>query len=222
MPSDRAVIFDLDDTLYLERDYARSGYRFVAEQFRDRVGGDVTRAVAAMQHALQHGDRRHVFNDALRSLGIPADAGLILELADAYRHHAPHIRLADDAAAALRRLRSVARLGIITDGPAYQQQKKVDALEVAPLVDVIILTDQFGPGFAKPHPLAFESMADRLGVAPSRCTYVADNPAKDFVAPNRLGWTTIRIVRPAGIYADAPVAADGAPQRIITSLVELS
>jgi len=222
MPPDWAVIFDLDDTLYLERDYAMSGYQFVAERFRDRLGGDTTRAAEAMRHALEHGDRRHVFDDALRSLGIPADAGLILELADAYRHHTPRIGLADDAAVALRRLRSVARLGIITDGPAYQQKKKIDAMGVAPLVDVVILTDELGPGFAKPHPRAFESMADQIGAAAARCTYVADNPAKDFVAPNRLGWTTIRIVRPGGIYADSPVALGGAPQRTITSLVELS
>ncbi len=222
MPPDRAVIFDLDDTLYLERDYALSGYQFVSERFRDRLGGDATRAVAAMQYSLEHGDRRHVFDDSLRSLGLPADAGLIHELADAYRRHAPRIRLADDAAAALRRLRNVARLGIITDGPAHQQKKKIDALGVAPLVDMVILTDELGPGFAKPHARAFESMADRLGAAPACCTYVADNPAKDFIAPNRLGWTTIQILRPGGIHANAPVALGGAPQRVITSLVELS
>ncbi len=222
MPPDRAVIFDLDDTLYLEREYAYSGYLFVAERFRQRLGGDASRAASAMQRSLLHGDRGHVFDEAFRSLGLAPDSSLIGEMADAYRHHPPQIRLADDAANALRRLRLTARLGIITDGPAYQQRLKIDALGVASLVDAVVLTDQLGPGFGKPDSRSFETVAAQLGVAAASCTYVGDNPGKDFVAPNRLGWTTIRIVRPDGIYADAPVAPHGAPMRTITSLDELS
>lgn len=221
MPPDRAVIFDLDDTLYLERDYALSGYQFVAERFRERLGGDAARAAAAMRHVLAHGDRRRVFDDALRALGIARNAALIQEMADAYRHHPPRIRLAEDAARALRRLRRTARLGIISDGPAYQQRSKYEALGVASLVDVVVLTDELGVGLGKPHPRAFELIATQLGVAATDCTYVGDNPTKDFVAPNQLGWTTIRIARHGGIYADAPVSPGGAPMRTITSLDEL-
>ena len=34
----RAVIFDLDDTLYLEQSFVYSGYRAVAEAFRTPFG----------------------------------------------------------------------------------------------------------------------------------------------------------------------------------------
>jgi putative hydrolase of the HAD superfamily len=38
--------------------------------------------------------------------------------------------------------------------------------------------------------------------APEQCVYIADNPIKDFISPNRLGWRTIRIRRSGGIHAD--------------------
>jgi hypothetical protein len=37
---------------------------------------------------------------------------------------------------------------------------------------------------------------------------VADNPAKDFVAPHRLGWRTVRVRRPDSLHADVPSGAD--------------
>lgn len=96
-----------------------------------------------------------------------------------------------------------------------------ESVAVTPRVDAIILTGELAPGLSKPHPRAFELMADRLGAAHNECIYVADNPAKDFVAPNALGWTTIRIVRPDGIYKDAPPAEQGAPRHVITLLDEI-
>jgi putative hydrolase of the HAD superfamily len=222
MPPTRAIIFDLDDTLYLERDYALSGYRAVAAAFRTELGGDMDRAVAAMQESLERGDRRRVFDEALDRLGRPRDPLLVRRMIETYRGHSPRIQLCDDARRALARLSPVARLGLISDGPCHQQSLKIAALDLARLIESIILTDDYGPGFAKPHPRAFEEMAARLGLSHDRCTYVADNPTKDFIAPNALGWTSIRIRRPLGIYSDAPVAAGGAPQRTLTTLDELS
>ena len=32
--------------------------------------------------------------------------------------------------------------------------------------------------------------------------YISDNPKKDFIAPNKLGWKSIRYKNPVGIYKD--------------------
>ncbi len=55
----------------------------------------------------------------------------------------------------------------------------------------------------------------------AECVYVADNPAKDFVAPNQLGWLTIRIVRPDGIYRNETAPQGGDPQFTVTTLADL-
>ena len=55
----------------------------------------------------------------------------------------------------------------------------------------------------------FEEMAGRLGLQHSQLAYVADNPAKDFVAPNTLGWLTIRIRRPGTKHGRCRSSARG-------------
>ena len=134
---------------------------------------------------------------------------------DLYRSHAPTISLYDDAQAALTRLGARFSLGIITDGAAVMQEAKVAALSLRTRVDFVVLTDELGPGFGKPHPRAFELMAERLEIDPTACVYIGDNAAKDFVAPNALGWMTIRIVRAQGVYRDTPASEGGVPRNIV-------
>ena len=69
-----------------------------------------------------------------------------------------------------------------------------------------------------------KSLQDReraLDAAASRCVYVGDNVAKDFVAPRRLGWKTVRIRRGDGLYEDSAVAENGHPDVTVASLDEL-
>jgi putative hydrolase of the HAD superfamily len=51
--------------------------------------------------------------------------------------------------------------------------------------------------------------------------YIADNPAKDFVAPNLLGWKTVQILRPEGQYQSVSAALNGEAQIILTDLREV-
>jgi putative hydrolase of the HAD superfamily len=226
-----ALVFDLDDTLYPEREYAFSGYAAVARAFAD-VLGEPLQSAAEMQSLFDGPDRPRVFNALLARRGMAEDPALIQRMIHAYRTHAPTIRLFSDADAALNRLRANFRLGLITDGPAVQQWAKIDALALRPRFDQIIVTSECEPGlerageaagasYAKPHPYAFEWISARLSARPQDCVYLADNPAKDFVAPNRLGWLTVRIVRPGGIYCEAGCAEGGRPHREISSLDEL-
>ena len=110
------------------------------------------------------------------------------------------------------------QLGLITDGPHRTQSAKIDALGIGGFFGSMILTGRWPEEFAKPHPRAFEETATRLDVAHGECTYIADNPAKDFVAPNALGWLTICIRREGGIYLDSPAAPGGEPLHVVDSL----
>ena len=204
----RCVVFDLDDTLYLERDYVRSGFRAVGEWVRERWG-EARFPELAWRHFLE-GVRGTIFNRALGDLGLPADPEVISEAVRVYREHVPDIALLPDARECLQRLRGTFFLGVITDGPLVSQRRKAEALGLPGLVDHILYTAELGEGFGKPHPRAFEEMQRRAGVSGEACGYIADNPRKDFIAPKRLGWGTIRIVREGGIYAgvESPLAQD--------------
>lgn len=220
MSAIKAVVFDLDDTLYPEREYAFSGFDAVAAKFED-VLGSRERASARMRELFETEHRRRVFDALLAEQGIAATTTLIQAMVTTYRAHAPRISLFSDADAALTRLRPTFRLGLITDGPSAMQWAKIEALRLRDRFDAIIVTDDLGPGFAKPHPRAFEQMVERLCVQHSECVYVADNPAKDFVAPRKLGWRTVQMDRPNGIYKHAVALSRGEPDQILASLDEL-
>ena len=221
MSTASVILFDLDDTLYPERAYAFSGFAAVSEAFADRLG-DVREATARMRELFDTEHRRRVFNRYLEERGMSEDTDLVRRLIETFRAHQPAITLYPDADEALTRFSRTHKIGLLTDGPARQQRAKIDALKLRPRFDAIILTDELGPGFGKPHPQSFEMIAERLGVEPGRCVYVADNAAKDFVAPNALGWVTVRIHRVEGIYRDAPAADGGSAQHDLDRLDQLA
>jgi putative hydrolase of the HAD superfamily len=216
----RAVVFDLDDTLYAERDYAVSGFTAVAQAFAGTLGDPETCRLR-MCRIFDTEQRRRVFNQLLQEMGLKEDEELIARMIETYRSHEPAITLRDDAGAALRRLKGHYKLGVISDGFLDAQRAKIKALGLRERVDEIIITDELGRAFWKPHARAFECMSERLGVEPSACAYVADNPAKDFIAPRQLGWRTIQILHKDGIYWDQDAPQGGAPDFVISCLDSL-
>ena len=211
----RLVAFDLDDTLFPERAFVRSGFRVVSDYLQQAslVGRPL---FADMEAAFDAGVRGHLFEQILRTAGIEPDAALVATLVDVYRTHSsrfgrarPDIELFPDADAALSRLAATGvKVGLVSDGPLAGQQAKVDALGLASRMDAVILTDAWGRPFWKPHPRAFLELASRLAVGPADCVYVADNPEKDFHGPAAAGWRpSIWICRPGGFYGQSPPPA---------------
>lgn len=224
MSAIQCIVFDLDDTLYLERDYAFSGFDAVAEQFTEQVGADFDVA-ARCRELFDTRDRTRVFNTILHEAGTPEPDALLPKMIDAFRNHAPRIALCPDADAALTRLAGRFKLALISDGYLVAQQAKVEALGLASRIELIILTDQWGREFWKPHPRAYETVASHFNFDHRDCVYVADNPTKDFVAPDALGWTTVMVRRERAIHQDAAAAqgerGKAVARHIIRSLDEL-
>jgi len=220
MPSFAAVVFDLDDTLYPEREYAYSGFAAVAQAFADRLG-DPRDAVARMRRFFDSEHRPRVFNALLTELGLIEEFKLVEAMIEVYQAHRPTIRLHDDAEVVLKKLRPDYRLGLLTDGRSSTQGLKIDALGLRDRFDAILITSELGPGFAKPSPRPFEFISTCLQVVGSLSVYVADNPAKDFVAPNALGWLTVQIRRADGVYSDEKPVPGGEPYQVIETLDRL-
>lgn len=199
------VVLDLDDTLFLERDYVHSGFRAVGEVVADRFGTDAFAAVAI--DLFRRGVRGTTFDDALRELGITPTPDLVADLVRAYRSHSPQIGLLPDAARLIAELEG-RYLGVVTDGPLESQRNKAIAVGAPGWADLVVYTAELGSGFGKPHPRAFALHEQRADAPGARFTYVADNPAKDFAGPKSRGWTTVRIRRPESLHAGRDSGAD--------------
>ena len=221
----QAIVFDLDDTLYSERDYVRSGYIAVQAALTQLLGAGRQCPDAAewLWRRFQRGQAAGAF-DALSdacSLGLsPAE---ISALVTAYRGHRPTIRPYGGVAAMLGRLHGCARLGLLSDGFMPAQRLKLDAVRLGRFFDAAVFTEELGESreFWKPSTVAFEAISSRLAAEAHACAYVGDNPAKDFVAPNTLGWRTIQFLRPGQLHAANIAPEGGEPDTIVRNSAEL-
>lgn len=204
IPSGAVVVVDIDDTLYLERDYVRSGFEAVGQWLAAEHGRD--HAATELWAGFLAGVRGDAFNRVLRAGGLDPGAELVAAAVETYRNHRPTIELAPDARRFLDGLGS-RRSAVITDGPRSSQRAKAEALGLFDLVDLVVITDELGPGGAKPSPVAYRLVEERFGAAPTGCWYLADNPAKDFVSPLARGWSAVRVRRPDSLHHAVPTPA---------------
>jgi putative hydrolase of the HAD superfamily len=196
--NDICVVFDVDDTLYLERDYVASGFRAVGQWAA--VWLSIADFDTRCLDLFDNGHRGNVFDAALRACGREPIPELISGMVAIYRNHHPEIKMADDAAKALEEIRAVWPVSVITDGPVISQSRKCEALGLRGLADPIVLTGIWGTEFHKPETGAFKFVAGHIKAR--TYVYVADNPAKDFNAPQQLGWHSVRIRRKGGLHFD--------------------
>lgn len=215
----RAVVFDLDDTLFSETDYVLSGFKAVSEWIEKR--SSVKGFFEAAEDFFQKGSRGNIFDLTLKQLGIEYSNDLISEMVRFYRGHRPNIALLDDARWALDFFIKSKKLGIITDGYLLAQKNKVSALGIENLFDIIVYTDELGRDKWKPSEIPYRRVMEALSCEGSECVYIADNPVKDFVAAKALGWLTVHIKRPSGQYSGYAAEKGYAADIEIVSLYEL-
>ncbi|WP_299147630.1 HAD family hydrolase [uncultured Tateyamaria sp.] len=211
------IVFDLDDTLYLERDFAFSGYTHLDQLVQSETG--VAGFGARCRALFEAGERRTIFDLARRALGLDAADIAIQTLIDAYRNHPPDITLCPDAADFLEQ--NPQPFGLITDGPAHMQRNKIAALGLPRWIEHLRPTGAWGEGYGKPHPRAFIEMEQIAGTA-DHMVYIADNPAKDFVTPKTRGWTTVQVTRVGGVHDPAPKDEAHAADIVVPSLHDFS
>ena len=186
----KGVIFDLDDTLYSEKEYIRSGFQAVSTylggKYQSKLWEYFKEGKPAIDMLLAEIGRLNEKEDVMRI----------------YRNHTPVIHLYNYVNEVLAALKSKGiKIGIITDGRPEGQKKKIQALGLE--VDDIIITDELGGiQFRKPCDIAFRILQTRWRLSASQIVYIGDNPEKDFQAPQQLGMRSIHFCNPDSLYYD--------------------
>ena len=185
------VIFDLDDTLYSEKQYVRSGYKAVAKLLGDEDLAD------RLWTYFENG--KPAIDELLNELSCVEKKEECLEV---YREQMPEITLYDGVFELIQGLKSKGiKVGIITDGRVSGQKRKIQALGLDKLIDDIIITDELGGvQFRKPCDIAFRIMQRRWGLPFEKIVYVGDNVEKDFQAPKQLGMRSLYFKNKSGLY----------------------
>lgn len=178
--SDIVLALDLDDTLYQEFDYMRSGLLEVRDFVFKLYGIDVS-------HLFDSPDTcKDYFQLICDELKFPSEFKETLVWI--YRLHSPKISLCENVRRTLEYLKSSgAEVVVLTDGRSASQRLKLQGLGLEHLPAFI--SEEWGE--VKPGLVRFTQIMKSY--ENSRYYYVGDNPSKDFFAPNQLGWTSIMI-----------------------------
>jgi carbamoyl-phosphate synthase large subunit len=206
----QAVLFDLDNTLYAEEQFVASGFRAVAQFLAKRQNLDSDALFEKMILVLHRQGRGRVFNNLLHDLGLDS-AVWLKTLLLVYRSHKPTISLFPNAENSLKKLKQDGlRLGLVTDGPAFTQRRKIVSLDLERYMDAIVCAGELGESCAKPSTVPFEVALNLLGVPPNAAAYIGDDISKDFAGPNRLGMKTVQL-RSSGLVGVRSKAAPDDP-----------
>jgi putative hydrolase of the HAD superfamily len=216
-------VFDLDDTLFLERTYVLSGFAAVANHITAAYAIDPEEIVKELLAIEAAGHQGRVFDTWLQRRDQPTGGLTAHHLRDVYRSHRPNISLLPRVHDMLESLRKAGyRLAIVSDGNLQSQTAKVEVLGLEDLMDRIVLTDQWGSDFWKPHQRAFEVLESDWSCRPTELVYIGDNPQKDFAGPRSRGWLTIRVrLERQLLNGQQAIRIDSSAQVELTSVEEL-
>lgn len=173
----KTIVFDLDDTLISEIDYLKSAFQEIAEHI------DPENKNLYNEMFQWYQNKENVF----LNLQNQYKNTKVSDLKNLYRNHFPNFNPKSKTRDLLIELKGRGHfLGLITDGFSITQRNKIKALDIENLFDLIIISEEFGS--EKPDEANFK-VFHQFGT--TEYYYIADNVAKDFITPNKLGWTTV-------------------------------
>jgi len=186
------LIFDLDDTLYEELSYVRSGFRAVAKFINQKYNLGEEKIYSDLYKQVLK-SRNNVFNIVFENYKIKSKT-LINKSLHIYRNHSSNISLYPDAISCFKRFSNIKKF-VVTDGNKIVQNNKCEALKLDKFVEKCIISHRYGIKNAKPSPYVFLMLSNKLKVPASQIIYIADNPNKDFIGIKPLGFKTVRVKR---------------------------
>jgi len=185
----KAIIFDLDDTLFEEKDFVLSGFNAVAIDIAKTANTEKEIVFNFLLREFYQKGRGKIFNATLQHFSLNDRPDEITRLVQLYRNHTANINFYPKVKSLLKRLRKQFRLAIVTDGATEIQTNKVRALGLQELVDYVVYCWEIEA--PKPDPKGYEMVLDYFNLPAEQAMIIGDHSLNDISAGNKLGtWTT--------------------------------
>lgn len=204
----KAVIYDLDDTLYdfdtphreivpKLGDYIQERYGVSAEVFNKAFVAAYTDLAVDMSEYVENKEFQGASHSrslrlqyTLEKLGLPI-LPAALDIYDMYWGHIlKDIAREDHVIEAMQGLKERGiRIGIGTNMTARIQFKKLHLLGLDPYIDFIVTSEE--SVFDKPDPAFFQLVIKKAGCAPENCLFVGDNVKFDFDGSKKMGMNAL-------------------------------
>lgn len=212
------IIFDLDDTLYNERDFVIGGFSDVCKYLSLKYHDNYDSLLSETVEVLSSEGRGKIFDILCENHNYSED---IKDLIKIYREAKPELKLYSDSKNVLNKLRGKYKLGIITDGLSYVQHNKINQLNIEHIFDEIIVTDDMGKDYWKPSEIPYRKMLKHFNISPENSVYIGDNPNKDFIGARSVGMKTVRIIREFGDHKKTRLSCEYEADYEISNMDEL-
>jgi len=129
-----AIIFDLDDTLFEEKDFVLSGFNAVAIEIANTANTNQEIVFNFLLTEFYQKGRGKIFNTTLQHFSLSDHPDEITRLVQLYRNHTANISFYPKVKSLLKRLRKQFRLAVVTDGATEIQTNKVRACDSLGLI----------------------------------------------------------------------------------------
>jgi len=233
MNTPKAILFDLDDTLLELGANSTKVWQVLTQRHAAELHVDADVLLNAIETA-----RRWYWDDANRHQRGRLNQVVALEemvriALEQLKIDAPHVpalyaqqfdevlfellQLFPGAIDILEHLRGQGiKLGMITNGSAVRQRRKIEQFQLARHFDYILVEEEFGAG--KPDERVYWHMLAQLQVQPQDTWMIGDKLRWDVLPPQRLGMT--------GIWVDLkgegmPANCEERPNHIVRNVIEL-
>ncbi len=210
--SSTVIVFDLDDTLYNEIEYLKSAYKEIAI----KLESDDWMPLYARIFSLYRSNE-NVFEFLSKTYEIS-----IKDLIDLYRNHKPNISLFDNVLTIIKQIKAKkGKVCIITDGRKTTQLNKITSLNLSNVINEVVISEEIGTE----KPCQENYLAIEKKFKDCNYYYIADNLKKDFIAPNKLGWSTIALLdNGLNIHSNSHLFTEEKymPQKFISSYNEVN
>lgn len=204
------IVFDLDDTLIQEAHYLKSAYKEIAQAV------DKEMHISLYDQMISWYEKKeNVFQKIIQKYS----QFQLDELLNLYRKHLPTLHLNEGAKELLEYCKAKKfKIGLVTDGRSITQRNKIKAVGIDHLFDKVVISEEFGS--SKPDLKNFQFFMTEKDC---QYYYIANDTKKDFIAPNRLGWTSICLMDGGeDIHKqDFNLEKDYLPQHCVTNLHEV-
>jgi HAD superfamily hydrolase (TIGR01549 family) len=233
----RAVLFDLDDTLFDHASAARAALAVVHRAHTGFASRNFERFEADHSACLEDLHRRVIageltvdaarierFRRLFAAAGVDADDDLLQRTATSYRR--AYLDARGPVAGAgdlLAALKPHVRIGIVSNNILDEQQQKLRHCGFDAHVDALVVSEE--AGVSKPDPAIFAIALDRLGAAPHEAVMVGDSWTADVEGAlaagiravwfNRVGQAPPHAATAAGVAAIAAFEPIGAAMETI-------
>jgi len=180
VPNPKALLIDMDDTLFEERTYVDSGFRAVAAFLEAERDLPADYSLPSMRAFFDLEGRGRVFDRIIERFEIRGAEGLVNACIKHYRNHVPQVELYPGVRSCLKDLSQSYKLGLVSNGLPLMQQRKLDALAISDLFDTVVFCD--GIDAPKPSATGVLQAMTELGVSAEQVMMIGDNPDTDGAA----------------------------------------